>query len=107
MLRRRVAHLGLVLALLWTGRPAAAAPPAQGDGGPLTYQLTATWRAAPWRLKPGAFGQAADVSGSPDGRTLYVLDSRHLAVHVLARDGTARAAWALPSPGQLPGNGWS
>ncbi len=74
--------------------------------GALRYELTATWRAEPWRLKAGYFARAADVATSPDGRRVFILDSRQWAVHVLDRDGRALAVWRVPDPDPLPGADW-
>jgi Mg-chelatase subunit ChlD len=65
----------------------------------MDYRLTATWSDQPWELTAGRYGHAADIGSAPDGR-VYILDSRHAAVHVLAPDGTAQALVMLPEPGQ-------
>jgi Mg-chelatase subunit ChlD len=68
---------------------------AQGRTVPSTYRLAATWHDAPWTLTAGRYGRVSDVSSAPDG-TIYVLDGRWGAVHVLTRDGTPRAVFRLP-----------
>jgi Mg-chelatase subunit ChlD len=111
-LRAAALAVGLMLVALPSGSPAGAAATVDSSAAATVtqaagYRLAATWRSAPWQLRAGHFGQAADVASSPAGDKLYMLDSRNLAVHVLAPDGTPRAVWPLPDPGSLPGVGWA
>lgn len=109
-------RLPAVVLVLGLGLLVAAGAPADSASGSVlpaagpqsaSYRLAETWRGASWSLRAGHFGQAADVASSPSGDSLYVLDSRNLAVHELARDGRPRAVWPLPDPGSLPGAGWA
>lgn len=84
----------------------AANAPTVDTARPQRYELTATWRAAPWRLTPGSFSRAVDVAVRPDGQRYYVLDSRQWAIHVLQRDGRALAVLKVPEPDTLPGADW-
>jgi Mg-chelatase subunit ChlD len=108
---RGLARLAGAAGLAWAAwAPGLATAPGAAAAGPsaaYTYRLVDTWQSAPWALTAGRVGQAADVGSSPDGRLLYLLDSRHAAVHVFARDGSPLRVFALADPGALPGAGWS
>ncbi len=100
----RVACAILALAAaLTTAAPAAMASPttvaaAPDQAGGVTYRLADTWEKRPWSLEAGRFGQTADVSSAPDG-TIFVLDSRHKVVHVLAPDGTPIRVFSVVKDG--------
>jgi Mg-chelatase subunit ChlD/DNA-binding beta-propeller fold protein YncE len=76
--------------------PAAvgASPPVQAADG-ATYRLTDTWTRAKWHLAAGRYGHAADIGSAADG-TVYVLDRRHGAIHVLNPDATPRGVFLIP-----------
>ncbi|MFN2251811.1 MAG: VWA domain-containing protein [Anaerolineae bacterium] len=84
----------------------------RGESAPLlaaasetfAYRLVDTWRDSTWALTPGRYGEVGDISSAPDG-TIYVLDTRHGAVHVAGPDGAATRVFELPEPSDSFGDG--
>lgn len=98
---RRLASLLAVAAVTLLGAavgwrqsvPAAVAvSPAQSA---LAYRLVADWTQVPWRLTAGRYGEAVDISSAPDG-SVYVLDKRHGALHVVDVDGSPQRVFRVP-----------
>lgn len=75
--------------------PADQLPPGAPAGAAAAYRLVDTWSGQPWRLTPGRFGQTADISSGPDGRS-YILDRRHRVVHRLDPEGRPEGLFRVP-----------
>ncbi len=95
----------LLVTILAAGQAPAAAP-AAAQTTSLTYELVDTWANVPHQAAAGLFVAPRDITSGPDG-SIYVPDTtyrdgivaqgiaRHQALHVLEREGTARALWDM------------
>lgn len=84
-------------------RPAAPAGAAAAATPQPAAELLRDLHDLPWRLQPGVYALAADVTVAPDG-TIWVLDRRQQALHRLTVLGDARAVTRVPA--ELLGEGF-
>jgi Mg-chelatase subunit ChlD len=100
-----LALAGVVAAGARSGAPRVSAAPTAQTGTGVTYKLVDRWANERWKLTPGRFSEAADISSAPDG-TIYVLDTTQPAIHVLERDGTPRAVLPIDTGDPDGSGGW-
>lgn len=90
-----IALLVLLLASRSAPTERVTAAALRQDQESIGYRLVDTWANQPWTLTPGRYGLPADISSAPDG-TIFILDGRHQALHILAPDGQPIRVIELP-----------